>query len=127
MDPTKVSFGYKSPIKDIMDTCAYTGKKIPRKLRSVEHIKPKSKGGPNKLENYLMVERNINSERSNTPFHKWLKEKPNVVKHIQNFLNKYRGKIVEGKNYVEEVKKTLNKEAKGAVTFKGNKKLDIKA
>lgn len=115
----QVNFGYKSPLKPIIDTDAYTGKLLSRRERTFEHIHPHSQGGPNSISNCLITGAKINGERGNMPFYRWLKIKPGVIKNIQNYLNKYRGLMVEGQNYVEVVKRTLNKEARGVVVFRG--------
>ena len=116
----QVNFGYSSPLKAIIGLDAYTGKALARHQRTFEHILPHSKGGPNTIANCLITGSAINGERGNMNFDKWLKIKPSVIKNIQNYLDKFRGLQVNGQDYVETVKRTLNKEAKGVVTFKGN-------
>jgi len=120
LEQQQVGFGYKSPLKALIDLDAYTGKKLSKGQRTFEHILPHSKGGPNTIANCLITGAAINGERGNIPFFKWLQLKPSVIKNIQNYLNKFRGLKVEGKDYVETVKKTLNREARGVVTFCGN-------
>lgn len=115
-----IGFGYSSPIKDYIDTCAYTGKQLKRNQRTLEHIKPHSKSGQNIMSNYLVAGQKINEARGNMPFTKWLRIFPQAIKNIQNYLDKYRGLKINGVDYVEVVKKTLNKEAKGIVSFRGN-------
>jgi len=117
----QIPFGYKSPLKDIVSLDAYTGKILSRRQRTFEHILPHSKGGPNTISNCLITGAAINGERGNMPFSKWLKKKPGVIQNIQNYLNQLRGLIVNGQDYVETVKKTLNREAQGVVTFTGKK------
>ena len=116
-----LSFGYKSPLKDIVNLCAYTGKILPKSQRTLEHIKPHSKGGASSLANYLVTDGPINWQRGSMRFDRWLKSMPEVAKNIQNYLNNLRGLKVSGTDYVEEVKKTLNREARGVVAFSGNK------
>jgi hypothetical protein len=124
--PQNVSFGYKSPLKPIIDLDAYTGKKLAKGMRTFEHILPHSKGGPNTIANCLITGAEINGKRGNMPFTQWLKTFPAAIKNIQNYLDKFRGLKVDGQDYVEVVKKTLNREAKGMVVFRGNnKKLNI--
>lgn len=121
-------FGYKSPLKDVVDLCAYTGKRLARDKRTLEHIRPHSQGGASSLANYLMTEGPLNHERGNMPFDKWLKSKPGIAGHIQNYLNKLRGIKIDGQDYVEAVKRSLNEEARGVVAFAGRstKSLDVK-
>jgi CRISPR/Cas system Type II protein with McrA/HNH and RuvC-like nuclease domain len=123
----ELSFGYRSPVKKIARYCAYTGKKFTKNLKpTFEHIKPHSKGGQNSIDNCLATTAKSNHLRGNQRFDKWLQENPEVAKNIQAYLDKMRGTKIEGKDYVEAVKKTLNREARGLVSFKG-KYLDITA
>jgi len=119
----QVSFGYCPQLKNVVSLDAYTGKTLHREERTLEHIKPHSKKGRdiNNIGNLLITERDINGQRKNTRFDKWLNDRPEIVKNIQDYLNKLRGLKVDGIDYVEELKKTLNTEARGVVTFQGNK------
>jgi len=121
----QVNFGYKTPLKEIINLDAYTGKALSRGQRTFEHIHPHSKGGQNTIANCLITGSAINGERGNMPFSKWLQQKPSVIKNIQSYLNKFRGLKVEGQDYVETVKKTLNAEAKGIVTFTGKRRQNL--
>jgi len=122
-----VDFGRKSPLKKVVNICAYTGEKLVKKARTIEHIKPRSAGGHSNASNYLITGEAANQARGNMRFDRWIKKHPEGAQNIQNYLNKFRGIQVKGEDYVEEVKNTLNREARGVVTFAGNKKLDIKA
>jgi len=116
-----ISFGYRSPIKRIAKHCAYTGEPFSESNPATfEHIVPKSNGGRASLKNCLAVTAEANQARANMPFKRWISTFPGCVKNIQNYLNEMRGTIVNGRDYVEAVKKTLNKQAKGIVVFKGN-------
>lgn len=118
MQPIRnLSFGYKTPLKHLIGICAYTGASLSQSNRSFEHILPHSKGGTNAAANCLITGIAINNERGNMPFFKWLTSHPWVAKNVQNYLDKYRNLSVGGINYVEQVKRTLNREAKGVVTF----------
>ena len=99
---------------------AYTGELLARGKRTFEHILPHSKGGPNTLGNCLITGAKINGERANMSLTEWFTKKPSVIQHIQDYLNELRGLKVGGVDYVETVKKTLNREAHGMVVFKGN-------
>jgi hypothetical protein len=120
------NFGYKSPVKDAAIHCAYTGELFTNKNKpTFEHICPKSLGGSNDISNCLATTLKSNNKRGNMLFNKWLILFPRVIKNIQNYLNEMRGVEINGHDYVEEVKKTLNKEAKGVAVFHGNR-LDYK-
>lgn len=121
-----VSFGYKSPIKNIAKRCAYYGTLFTNKNKATfEHIKCHSVGGKTNLANCLACTSEANGHRGNTRFDLWLKQNSWIIENIQNYLDELRGIKVEGKDYVKEVTKTLNQEARGVVTFRG--KLDYVA
>ena len=116
-----ISFGYKSPIKKIAKHCAYTAKSFSEsEPATFEHIIPHCKANSsNGIENCLAVTKDINHTRGSMPFNKWLNLFPVTRENIQAYLDEMRGTIVNGKDYVESVKETLNKEAKGVTIFKG--------
>ncbi len=118
----ELSFGYSSPVKKIAKICAYTGKEFGKSLRpTFEHILPHSKGGANGIANCLATTATSNHARGNMRFDKWLRLNPGVTGHIQNYLNNMRGIKIDDTDYVEAVKKTLNREARGVAAFAGNK------
>jgi len=47
--------------------CGYSGKKMPMKAMSIEHKRPKSKGGGETFQNLMVVDKDINSRRGNKP------------------------------------------------------------
>lgn len=47
--------------------CGYSGKKMPMKSMSIEHKRPKSKGGGETFQNLMVVDKDINSRRGNKP------------------------------------------------------------
>jgi 5-methylcytosine-specific restriction endonuclease McrA len=49
--------------------CGYSGKKMPMKAMSVEHKRPKSKGGGKTFQNLMVVDKEINSKRGNKPLY----------------------------------------------------------
>lgn len=94
-------------------------KKLKKNQKSIEHIVPHSKKGPNTISNYLVVDKKINEVRGCMLFVRWLETFPEAIKNIQVYLDKYKELMVEDINYVNMVKPTLNKEAKGLITFTG--------
>ncbi len=120
-----ISFGYNNPIKNIIQErgipCAYTDKPFSKRAgrASLEHIHPHSKDGFDGLKNYLVVNAKINTERGNIPFSQWLTERPEIITNIQKYLDRARGLIVEGQDYVNEIVPVLNREAQGVAMFHG--------
>lgn len=114
------SFGIsKEKFRSLFNTDAYTGLTLARKNKSVEHIRPVSKGGIDSFDNYLPVHKQVNADRGNMPLYKWFEIMKDAPKNIQKFLDRNRGLKIDGKDYVEAVKKTLNREARGFVSFRG--------
>ena len=119
----EISFGYQSPLKTQFRKGAFKlskgayGDKLTIKNASLEHIKPRSKGGKNKISNYLLVSKNQNWNRGNQDFDLFIKEHPEKILTIQEYLNELRGVIIDGINYVKVVVKTLNREV-GCKLFK---------
>ena len=63
-------------------TCAYCGKKdVPLEI---EHIKPKSHGGSNRISNLALACRTCNQEKNNMPIDEFLKGKPELLKRIKS-------------------------------------------
>lgn len=104
-----VSFiGCKELMREI-DTDFYTGRFVPEKFRSTEHIKPKSKGGGNNILNYAMSDREVNSERGNMPLEKWIKIHPDYLQNMKNYVKKYWNIKILGVNHGEEVNNTVRR------------------
>lgn len=47
------------------NTCQYTGKKLSYNEGSIDHIKPKSKGGEDSWENMVLCDRSLNTKKGN--------------------------------------------------------------
>ena len=105
-----LSFSSKKTFKREFDKCAYSGEKFePHDTATIEHIIPSINGGENEFSNYLVVKRSWNMDRSNTPLDEYIRENPSVRENIVSSVNSKNGKIIEGINWAEEVKKTLLK------------------
>ncbi len=97
---------------------------------SLEHIVPRhpqdnSKGGENTYENYIYASRDWNTKRKNMPLDQWVRQNPEIKKHMQ----KYMDVVIERINNGEAMKRcrvypilaaeTLERESKGLI------KLDV--
>lgn len=123
-----INFGSKNRVKRLAKFCAYSGEVFTdNNPATFEHIIPKSKKGKTKIYNCLAVTQKYNNMRGNIDLLIWLKRYPYMILNIQKYLNNMRFLNINGKNYVEQVKNTLNKECRGQIVFKGNlkNKLDI--
>ena len=105
------SFQSKRTFKRLFDKCAYSGEAFENKdTRTLEHIKPASLGGTNEISNFLVVKRSWNMKRSSFPLDEFIKNNPNVRKNIIKSVNSMEGKIIDGINWSEEVRKTLKEQ-----------------
>lgn len=67
-------------------TCVYCDKKnVPLE---VEHVRPKSKGGSNRISNLTIACHDCNQKKGNRPIEEFLKRKPSVLKNIKSSLKK---------------------------------------
>ena len=105
-----LSFGSKKTFKRVFDRCAYSGEPFSQcDAPTIEHIIPVNCGGPDSFSNYLVVSHSWNADRKDTPLDEYIKENPCVRENIINAVNSQNGKIIEGINWAEEVKKSLLK------------------
>ena len=102
-----VSFLGCKQLVESVNTDFYTGKFVPRNKRSVEHIKPKSKGGANNISNYAMADRDVNSDRGNMPLNKWMRQNPKVVENMRNYCLKYWDLDILGVKHGQQVNKVV--------------------
>lgn len=90
---------------------------------SVEHIHPRSCGGPDKLSNYGGATTEENSDRKNLEFTKQMKRKPDTKINCQKYIDRLIELANEGVfskinlniNYIFDFKKAIQKESKGAI------------
>lgn len=104
------SFSSRKKFKKLFSKCTYSGESFERHdTRTIEHIIPQSEGGENEYSNYLVVKRSWNSKRSSIPLDEFIVSHPEVKDNIVETVNSMDGKIIEGINWSEEVRKTLLK------------------
>lgn len=93
-------------------------------MQTIEHIHPKSQGGPNNTENYIAECYNCNNPRGHMSYHEWLKVHPEYPINAQKHIEWFQQQIVDGKiderydTYPIEVKATLSKESDGIMELK---------
>jgi len=119
-----VRFGYRSDLKRIVNAgaadCAYCERPFTESNRAtLEHIRPHSKGGVSNVSNYLPVHARCNQIRGNEDFAPYIRTHQNKIGYIQNTLNELRGQIIDGRDYVPAVARTLNRESQGYTSFHG--------
>jgi hypothetical protein len=113
IDRNQISFQYHSPLKDLYKAGKFEGLKSfsgeELKHPSIEHIKPKSKGGKNGLGNYVLTNRKENMLRGNQNIDYYIeRNKQGVLDYIKWFETH----TVEGfdcKGYIQKVINTINR------------------
>ena len=111
---SQISFGYQHPLKTL-----YKKKKLPSvkygfygdtlsiKNVSLEHLRPKSKGGRSELSNYVLASKSKNSSRGNADISKYFN--PFFAKrYLDQFLNVNLPEF-NGNKYIQMILRTLNK------------------
>lgn len=104
-----ISFLGHKELLDKIDTDFYTGKRVQRQHRTVEHILPKSFGGENNISNYAMVDSYINSQRSNIGLKNWILLHPEYLKNMKKYVLKYWDTIIDNVKHGQEVNNTVKK------------------
>ena len=93
-------------------------------MQTIEHIHPKSKGGPNATENFIAECGDCNWPRGNSSYMQWLKVHPEYPIKAQHHIEWFQQQIVDGKigaeydDYGIDVKQTLSKETNGQINLK---------
>lgn len=105
------NFGTKKQFKKLFKVCAYSNENFEHgNTKTLEHIVPEIRGGKKELSNLIVVKRSWNSLRSDLPLGDFIKKHPQVEKNIVETVKSLEGKIIDGINWAQEVKKTLLKE-----------------
>ena len=89
-------------------------------VATIEHIKPDSLGGENKLSNFMLASSSANSYRSNLPLIKYIEKFPMIPENCQKYINEiiysiYTGRLQRCEMYPYQVKKTLAIESGGKI------------
>lgn len=116
-------------VKQIYDYAYGKALKVAKELirpsmQTIEHIHPKSQGGPNNTENYIAECYNCNNPRGHMSYHEWLKVHPEYPINAQKHIEWFQQQIIDGKideqydTYPIEVKATLSKESDGRMELK---------
>jgi hypothetical protein len=93
-------------------------------MQTIEHIHPKSLGGPNATQNFIAECKDCNNPRGNMSYAQWLKVHPEYPSKAQKHIEWFQQQVVDGKidsrydDYGTDVKKTLSKESYGAIELK---------
>ncbi len=115
-----VSFGYKSELKTLfrdgkLPSVKFDifGAELTPKNATIDHIIPKSKGGPNALYNYTLATDYWNHLRGNKPLSGFL-TKENLDRYISQFVDVVVDTF-NGNEYIKGILKTIEKAGKMGV------------
>lgn len=93
-------------------------------MQTIEHIHPKSQGGPNATQNYIAECYNCNNPRGHMSYAEWLKVHPEYPMNAQKHIEYFQQKMIDGEidsrydSYPVEVRETLSKESNGRMVLK---------
>lgn len=110
----KVSFGYSNVLKTQylkgnLKTVKYGfyGDKLTKKTVTLEHLRPKSKGGKSELENFVLASKYRNQLRGNKDLFLFA-DKENIMRYLLQFVG-VKAENFNGDNYIMMILKTLKK------------------
>lgn len=109
-----ITFGYKNILKTQylkgnLKTVKYGfyGDRLNKKNVSLEHLKPKSKGGKSELENFVLASKYRNQARGNKELALFI-DKETVMRYLLQFVG-VKAENFNGDNYIKMILKTLKK------------------
>lgn len=109
-----VSFGYKSIlktnfIKGKLPSVKYGfyGDRLNNKNVSIEHLKPKSKGGKSTLDNFVLASKEKNNLRGNKDIRNFA-QRENILNYLYQFMG-IKLPNFNGDKYIADIIRTLNK------------------
>lgn len=85
----------------------FYGDKLTKKNVSLEHLKPKSKGGKSELENFVLASKYKNQIRGNKDIRPYI-DKETVMRYLLQFVG-IRVENFNGDNYIRAIINTLRK------------------
>lgn len=110
----KITFGYHSILKTQwlkgnLKTVKYGfyGDRLTKKNVSLEHLKPKSKGGKSELDNFVLASKHKNQIRGNQDIRPFI-DKETVFRYLLQFVGVKADNFL-GDNYIKAVINTLKK------------------
>ena len=108
----KITFGYSNILKTQylrgnLKTVKYGfyGDKLNKKNVSLEHLKPKSKGGKSALENFVLASKTRNQARGNKELSLFF-DRENALRYLLQFVG-VKAENFNGDNYIKMIIRTL--------------------
>lgn len=109
---SSISFGYSHPLKTLYKngklptvTKGFYGDVLDLTNVSLEHLKPKSKGGQSTLANYVLASVKKNGTRGNSDIRSYF-DPESAKTYLDQFVN-VKEKKLNGPKYIEMILKTL--------------------
>ena len=111
---SQITFGYNNILKTQylrgkLKTVKYGfyGDRLNKKNVSLEHLKPKSKGGKSELENFVLASKIKNQARGNTDLSLFV-DKEKAMRYLLQFVG-VKVDNFNGDNYIKMIIRTLKK------------------
>lgn len=109
-----ISFGYSNQLKTLfkkgkLPTVKYdiSGRRLTKKNVTLDHVIPKSKGGTNTQDNYMLATEEFNHLRGNKPLDNFM-TKRNLIRYLSQFMDIFVDGF-DGNKYVKGLLKTLDR------------------
>lgn len=113
-DNSGVSFGHSNQLKTLWKKgklpsvqVDVMGRRLTNKNVTLDHIIPRSKGGKNTTENYMLATKEFNHMRGNEPLRNFLGTQ-NLIRYLNQFIN-VRIEHFIGNKYIQDVLATLKR------------------
>lgn len=111
--PDGPSFGYRHELKThylkgrIKVKTGFYGGKLTKDTVTLEHLKPKSKGGKTELSNLVLVTRRNNEKRSNFPLKDFLNKE--AMELYLSYFEDVKLPGFDGNKYIDMIRRTVRK------------------
>lgn len=109
-----LSFGYNNQLKTLflrgkLPSVQYdiSGRKLTKKNVTLDHVIPKSKGGPSNMSNYTLATYEFNQLKGNKPMKDFLTIE-NLTRYIKQFLDVHVDNFW-GNKYIKDLLETLKR------------------
>lgn len=113
-DQKSPSFGYSNQLKTLfkegkLPSVLYdvSGRKLTLDNVTLDHVIPKSKGGLNKIENYMLATAEFNHLRGARPLSDFLTPE-NLARYLKQFVGVHVENF-QGNKYIKSIMETLEK------------------
>ena len=96
---TDINFGsIPTQLRKVVKHCGYCGVEFTKANRvTIDHVKPKSKGGKDNIMNYIACCSNCNQSKGTQSYKQFVT--PEAEEHLRNYYKELKGKKIDGVIY----------------------------